>query len=265
MLAAVLQLNSQGLSSTKLYNYIRIAHKKGVKLLLLGEYILNPFFKELEKLSLEMIEESGRLQSKVLKESARDYDMTIVAPLVLVKRGKPYKVTVRFSPKSVAYYYQQFLINYPHWNEEKFFANPTDEPKAPLTFKTAGVKFAILNGFEIHFDTLWHFIDEKSVDCVLLPGAATFGSFNRWESLVRARAFTHNCYILRANRIGEYKSANECWEFYGDSILATPDGEVINHLGNREELMIVEIDHEEVKDAKKAWRFKEALQKRNLL
>lgn len=33
MKAAVLQLSSQGLSSTKLLNYIRIANKKGVKLL----------------------------------------------------------------------------------------------------------------------------------------------------------------------------------------------------------------------------------------
>ena len=51
MRAAVLQLSAQGLSSTKLYNYIRIAHKQGIKVLLLGEYILNPFFKELESMS----------------------------------------------------------------------------------------------------------------------------------------------------------------------------------------------------------------------
>ena len=44
MKAAVLQLNSQGMSSTKLYNYIRVASKKDIKVLLLGEYVLNPFF-----------------------------------------------------------------------------------------------------------------------------------------------------------------------------------------------------------------------------
>jgi len=191
--------------------------------------------------------------------------MTIVAPLVMVKQGKPYKVTVKFSPKSTSYYYQQFLINYPHWNEERFFANPITQLKAPLTFKTAGVKFAILNAFEIHFDALWHFIDEKSVDCVLLPGAATFGSYERWEALIKARAFTHNCYVLRANRIGEYKSQKESWEFYGDSILASPNGEILNHLGNQEELMIVKIDHNEVKKSKKIWNFRDALAKRDLL
>jgi len=265
MTAAVLQLNSQGLSSTKLYNYIRIAHKKGVKLLVLGEYILNPFFKELEHLSLEMIEESSRLQTKVLKESARDYGITIIAPLIMVKHKKPYKVIVKFSPKSIAYYQQQFLINYPHWNEEQFFANPIQELKSPLTFKINNLKFAIISGFELHFDPLWKYIDEKNIDCVILPSVSTFGSYERWKSLIISRAFTHNCYILRANRIGAYKDEDISWEFYGDSILASPDGEILNHLGNEEELMIIELSHKEVLNAKKAWRFKEALIKRNLL
>lgn len=265
MIAAVLQLNSQGLSSTKLYNYIRIAHKKGVKLLLLGEYILTPFFKELENLSLEMVEESVKIQTKVLKESARDYDMMIIAPLVGVKNGKAYKVTVKFSPKSVAYYYQQFLINYPHWNEERFFANDFKQLKSPLTFKSGGIRFAVIYGYELHFDPLWKLIDEKNVDCVLVPSVATFSSYDRWEALIKARAFTHNCYVLRANRIGEYKNQNESWEFYGDSILASPNGELLNHLGNEEELMIVEIEHKEVLEAKRVWKFKEALLKRDLV
>ncbi len=265
MTAAVLQLNSQGLSSTKLYNYIRIAHKKGVKLLVLGEYILNPFFKELEHLSLEMIEESSKMQSKVLKESARDYDMTIIAPLILVKNKQPYKMIVKFSPKSVAYYKQQFLINYPHWNEEKFFANETTTLYPPLTFKIGDMRFGIIAGFELHFDPLWRFVEEKNIDCMIVPSVATFGSFSRWEALIKVRAFTHNCYVLRANRIGNYKDDKTSWEFYGDSILASPDGEILNHLGNEEELMLVSLSHKEVLQARKAWKFKEALSKRELI
>lgn len=121
MRAAVLQLSAQGMSSTKLYNYIRIAHNKGVKILLLGEYILNPFFKELETLSVSMIKEQAEHQSKVLRELSSTYNMTIIAPLVIVKKQKVYKTVAKFAPSSTAYYQQQLLINYPHWNEEKFF------------------------------------------------------------------------------------------------------------------------------------------------
>jgi len=262
MRAAVLQLNAQGLSSTKLYNYIRIAHNKGVKVLLLGEYVLNPFFKELESMSVTMIKEQADLQSKILRELSSTYKMTIVAPLVIVKKKKVYKTVAKFAPSSTAYYQQQLLINYSHWNEEKFFANDIKTLKSPLIFKVDGFKFAILSGFELHFDELWSHISLKNVDAVLLPSVSTFDSYDRWKSLILSRAFTHNCYVLRANRIGEYKDKDFSWKFYGDSILASANGELLNHLGNKEELMIVDMDHSEVLYARRAWGFKEMINKR---
>ena len=267
MKTAVLQLSSQGMSNTKLYNYIRIAHKQGVKLLLLGEYILNPFFKELEELSISMIKEQAEYQTKVLKELSTTYDMTIVVPLVIVKKNKPYKTVAKFAPSSTAYYYQQLLINYSHWNEEKYFANEIKEISSPLVFKINSFKFAIITGFEIHFDEIFAQLKEKNVDCVLVPSVATFGSFKRWESLAIARAMTNNCYILRANRIGEYveKKDETDWHFYGDSFLISPNGEALEHLGNKEELMIVDMSHSEVIQARKFWGFKEMIHKREKL
>jgi len=259
---AVLQLNAQGMSSTKLYNYIRVAQKKGVKVLVLGEYVLNPFFRELETLSVSMIKEQAEHQSKVLKELSTTYDITIVAPLIIVKKQKVYKTIAKFAPSSTAYYQQQLLINYPHWNEEKFFANEIQPLKSPMIFNLNGFKFAVLNGFELHFDELWTQISSKNVDAVLVPSVSTFDSFERWKNLSLTRAFTHNCYVLRANRIGEYQDKEFSWKFYGDSFLASPNGELINHLGNKEELMIVDLSHEEVLQARRIWGFKDMINKR---
>lgn len=265
MRAAVLQLNAQGLSSTKLYNYIRVAHKQGVKVLLLGEYVLNPFFKELESLSVSMIKEQALTQIKILKELSTTYNMHIVAPLIIVKKNEVYKTIAKFSPSSTSYYKQQILINYSHWNEEKFFANEIEKLHSPLIFKVDGFKFAIMSGFELHFDQLWSDISKKNVDCVLLPSVSTFESFQRWKALIATRAFTHNCYVLRANRIGEYKDTEFFWEFYGDSVLASPQGDILNHLGNKEELMIVDMSHTHVVQARRTWGFKEAINKRKQL
>jgi len=260
--AAVLQLSAQGLSSTKLYNYIRIANAKSIKVLLLGEYILNPFFKELESMSLSMIQEQANQQIKILKELSTSYNMTIVAPLILVKGKKVYKTIAKFAPNSTSYYKQQLLINYPHWNEEKFFNNEIKALESPLTFTIGGFKFAIMSGFELHFDELWSEIRAKNVDCVLLPSVSTFESYERWKNLILSRAFTNNCYILRANRIGEYQDKEYTWKFYGDSLLASPNGEMLEHLGNKEELMIVDMNHSEVRHAKKTWGFREMVNKR---
>lgn len=263
MRAAVLQLNAQGMSSTKLYNHIRVASKKGVQVLLLGEYVLNPFFKELESMSFSMIQEQAVHQVKILKELAATYSMTIVAPLVIVKKKCLYKTVAKFSPSSTAYYQQQLLINYTHWNEEKFFANEIAPIQTPLVFKVDGFKFAVLFGFEIHFDTIFEKLSSKNIDCILVPSVSTFDSYERWKTLLSARAFTNNCYVLRANRIGEYKDGDFDWRFYGDSVLYSPDGELLNHLGNKEELMLVEMSHAEVVHTRRAWGFKEALNKRN--
>ena len=262
MRAAVLQLSAQGLSSTKLYNYIRVAHKQGIKVLLLGEYILNPFFKELESMSLSMIKEQALTQMKILKELSTTYNMTIVAPLIIVKKKEVFKTIAKFAPSSTAYYQQQLLINYSHWNEEKFFANDVKQIQAPMIFKVDGFKFGVISGFELHFDELFAKLSQKNIDCVLVPSVSTFESYERWKALILTRAFTHNCYVLRANRIGEYQDKEFTWKFYGDSILASPSGELLEHLGNKEELMIVDMSHTDVVQARRSWGFKEALNKR---
>lgn len=265
MKAAVLQLSSQGLSSTKLLNYIRIANKKGVKLLLLGEYILNPFFKELCEMSVSMIKEQSKQQINILKDLSTTYEIIIIAPIILVKKNQLYKTIAKFAPNSTFYYQQQLLINYPHWNEEKFFANTIEKLKAPLTFKIDNLKFAVLSGFELHFDELFQKLKNKNVDCILMPSVSTFDSYERWKALITTRAFTNNCYVLRANRIGEYQEGDFSWKFYGDSVLASPDGEILAHLGNKEELMIVDLFHKQVLDARRAWGFRDAIKKREKL
>ena len=263
MRAAVLQLSAQGLSSTKLYNYIRVAHKQNIKVLLLGEYVLNPFFKELESMSLSMIKEQALAQIKILKELSTTYNMTIVAPLIIVKKKEVFKTIAKFAPSSTSYYQQQLLINYSHWNEEKFFANNIKQVQAPMVFKVDGFKFGVISGFELHFDELWSKLSQKNIDCVLVPSVSTFESFERWKALILTRAFTHNCYVLRANRIGEYQDKEFTWKFYGDSILASPNGELLEHLGNKEELMIVDMSHTDVVHARRSWGFREAINKRN--
>jgi len=186
------------------------AHKRGVRVLLFSEYLLNSFFKELQHTPVSMLRELSEHQLKVLRDLASAYDMTFVAPLVTVKAGKPYKTIARISPRSTAYYQQQILIDYPHWNEEAYYANPVGPLHEPLTFRVDNVRFGIIGGYELHFDEMWRSIWEKRIDCILLPTSSTFDSQERWRELIKMRAFTHNCYdpqLLRAARQQDRGSA----------------------------------------------------------
>lgn len=262
MRIAILQLPSIGMGSNKLENYARVANQKGVKLVLMGEYLLNPFFKELIQTPVSMIAEQSAHQIETLKVLALKYDLTFVAPIVTVKKKECTKMIAKINARTVTYYPQQFLINYPHWNEEKFFNNPIEAVKPPMIFAVDGFKFAVMGGYEAHFDPMWDSITSKVVDAVLIPSASTFESHNRWRELIKTRAFTHNCYILRANRVGEYCDEKHAWKFYGDSMVVSPDGDVEADLGNTEELLIVDLDRKSLIESRKGWGFKEALRKR---
>jgi len=262
MRIAILQLPSIGMGSKILENYARVASQKGVKLVLMGEYLLNPFFKELVQTPVSMIAEQSAHQIETLKGLALKYDLTFVTSIVTVKKKECTKMIAKINARSVTYYPQQFLINYPHWNEEKFFNNPIQPVKPPMIFALDGFKFAVMGGFETHFDALWESVSTKAVDVVLVPSASTFESHNRWRELIKTRAFTHNCYILRANRVGEYCDEKHAWKFYGDSMVVSPDGEIEADLGNTEELLIVDLDRKSLTESRKGWGFKEALRKR---
>jgi nitrilase len=248
MKVAVIQTSSLPYEKAKINYFLSILRSKKVKLVVIGEYVLNLFFKELEKAPLSFIKQQSSHQIKLFKKLANRYDMTIIAPLIIVKKDKIYKAFVKFSPKSTRFYYQQLFMPYSHWNEKAFFST---KPTKPLVFKLENFTIGIMSGFESHFDEFWSYFRKKRVDLVVVPSVGTFNSKKRWQKLLTTQAFLNSCYVLRANRVGSY----EDWKFYGDSFLSNPDGDIVTSLSNKEELLIAEIDKKEVKIAKKEWGF----------
>jgi len=259
---AVLQMPTQGMDPKALEQYFKTAKMKEAKLILLGEYVLNHFFKELETMPVNMIRDQSEHHLAMIKELAKKYEMVVVAPLVQVKAKRCYKTVVKVTPKTTHTYHQQILMDYGHWDEAKFFANEVKPLEDPLVFNHEGIRFGIIGGFELHFNWFFDRLNARDVDVLLLPTAATFESHNRWREILKTRAFLHNIYILRANRVGEYLDREIKWKFYGDSMLVTPMGEVENVLEDKESLMVVTIDRKEVREAKRIWGFEKQLKKR---
>jgi predicted amidohydrolase len=262
---AALQIASLSFDKAKLDYYLTIAKTKKCKVFVLGEYVLNLFFKELETTPLSLIKEQTRYQKKNLQQLANSYNMVIITPAIVVRNKKVKKIIYKFTPRSVTTYTQQILINYKHWDEEKFFSNPIESLKAPMTFSIDGIKIAVMAGFEIHFDYFWQQCMSKKIDCVLVPTASTFGSQNRWRHLLSTKAYQNSSYVLRINRTGTFHDKEHTWQFYGDSFLMQPNGEIESHLGTKEELMIAIIDKNIVKEHKKSWGFTNALTKRDMI
>lgn len=263
MTIAALQLSTLPMSEAKLDYYFRICKQKEVEVVLLSEYALNSFFKELETMPISMIKEQSNHKIEVLKKLCTQYNLHVIAPIVNVKGEQCFKSNAHFSPKTVHFFDQQFLIPYKHWNEEKFFANAVAKYTLPI-FVQGGIRFGIVSGYELHFDCVWQEVMRKNVDVVLTSTSSTFDSSRRWEELLKMRAMLNNVYILRANRVGSYKN-EETWQFYGQSSLISPFGEVELTLGDKEEMIVASIDKEVLSEARKLWGWKKQMAKRDAL
>lgn len=261
---AALQLPTLGMSASKLDFYIKNAHKRGSKILVLGEYVLNHFFKELESMPHTMIKEQTQKNIELLKRYALEYNMIFIAPIIQVKKKKFYKEIAKIAPKSISYYTQQILIPYSHWNEKSFFANPVAPLKEPMIFNIDGIKVCVFAGFELHFDHFWQVVMKKKVDLVILPTVSTFESHNRWREILKTKAFLHSCYIVRANRVGEYMDKKVSWNFYGDTMIVDPQGEVDMMLEDKESMLIETVSKEVTIQHRKDWGFHKELKVREI-
>jgi len=258
MKLAGIQLSSLPLGPKKIEEFAGVCADKNIKLMLFGEFVLNRFFKELINTPPEMIESQSKQQIVELERIANESGVVIVIPMVIKRSGGFLKCVVKFEKdKKIRYFPQQRLISFPHWNESVFFVNDTKKEIELHTFMLEGIKFGVLFGYELHFDEFFVDAKKKGVDVILLPTAATFASQNRWREIARVRSFLNSSYLLRVNRIGRYKEGiNDVWEFYGDSFLVTPDGEISGSLGDREEILVGDIDKEYIREVRKLWSFR---------
>ena len=128
-----------------------------------------------------------------------------------------------------------------------------------MIFTLDGFRIMVMGGFELHFNPFWDFVTKKKIDLVLLPTASTFSSHNRWREIIKTKAFLHGCYILRANRLGEYAEDEVHWKFYGDSMLVEPNGEVYMMLEDKESMLIETIEKKNIKEHRQLWLFEKEL------
>ncbi|NPA11666.1 MAG: carbon-nitrogen hydrolase family protein [Epsilonproteobacteria bacterium] len=252
MKIAIYQSDALPIDKAKINYHLALARREGAKLFLIPEYVLNRFFKELEKMPISFIKNQTQKQIEILKRNSND--ITILAPLILIKGDKKYKVIGKFFKGKVRYYYSQVNMPYSHWNEEKFFDTKENNP---MVFSLGKYRIGALFGFESHFDNFWSFFRKKRVDFVAVLSVGTFDSFNRWYCMLKSRAFLNNMYVCRVNRVGEFKD----WKFYGRSFVINPEGDDLLMLGENEEVGIFSISKDVVKEASKEWKFKQLYSK----
>ena len=77
-----------------------------------------------------------------------------------------------------------------------------------------------------------------------------------WEAIQRSHAIANGCYVASPNRVGHEKLAGEGIEFWGQSFVAGPSGEILAKASAAEaETLLVPLDLGKVDDTRTHWPF----------
>jgi N-carbamoylputrescine amidase len=114
-----------------------------------------------------------------------------------------------------------------------------------------GARLTALQGAQILFYPTaigWHPSERKQF------GAA---QHDAWELMQRSHAVANGCYVAAPNRTGhEAPAGGDGIQFWGQSFVAAPSGEVIARAGQDEEqVLIVPVDLNQVETARTHWPF----------
>jgi len=77
-----------------------------------------------------------------------------------------------------------------------------------------------------------------------------------WETVQRSHAIANGCYVAAPNRVGHEKLVGEGIEFWGQSFVAGPSGELLAKASpDKEETLVVPLDLSKVEETRTHWPF----------
>ncbi|RMA93280.1 carbon-nitrogen hydrolase [Hydrogenothermus marinus] len=245
--------------------------KNGANIVSTQELFLTPYFCQVEdwenfKLAEEINEENKTI--KKLSMVAKDFNIVIVASLFEKRTDGIYHntaVVIDADGKFLGKYRKMHIPDDPHFYE-KFYFTPGD--LGYKAFNTKYGKIGVLICWDQWFPEAARLTAMKGAKIIFYPTAIgwlpsekeEFGNsqYNAWETIQKGHAVANGCYIASINRTGFEQSpdGNEGIEFWGQSFISNPYGEIIKKASvDKEEILISEIDLSIIDETRITWPF----------
>jgi len=238
--------------------YIRQAGENQVQILCMQEIFTGPYFCPSQDTKwyglAEAIPEGPT--TKLMQDYARRYNMVIIAPIYEQHMTGVYYNTAIIINADGNYLGKYRKNHIPQVNGfwEKYFFKPGNLGY-PI-FKTAYAPIGVYICYDRHFPDGARCLGLNGAEIVFNPCATVAGlSEYLWHIEQPAHAVANGYFVAAINRVGLEAPWN-IGEFYGNSYVVSPRGQIIAQASrNRDELLMVDINLEEVKEVRDLWQF----------
>jgi beta-ureidopropionase len=238
--------------------YIDEAGAKGVNMLCMQEVFTGPYFCPSQDAKWYDLTEKipDGPTTKLMQEYAKKYNMVIVVPIYEEHITGVYYNTAAVIDADGKYLgkYRKNHIPQVKGFWEKFFFKPGN--MGYPVFKTAYGNVGVYICYDRHFPDGARCLGLNGAEIVFNPSATVAGlSEYLWELEQPAHAVANGYFIAAINRVGTEAPWN-IGQFYGSSYVASPRGKILKKASReKDELLIVDIDLDEVKEVRDLWQF----------
>jgi len=217
--------------------------------------------------NFELAEEIPGKSTSALGDVARENGIVIIASLFEKRSAGVYHntaVIINGDGELLGKYRKMHIPDDPLYHEKFYFtpgdlgfqAWPTAHGKIGVCvcwdqWYPEAARLTALRGAEILFYPTaigWHPSEKKQF------GAAQYSA---WETIQRSHAIANGCYVAAANRVGhEAPEGGDGIEFWGQSFVAAPSGEIIAKGSvDREEIVMADVEWDRVNEHRTHWPF----------
>ena len=249
-------------------DFIRDAAKKGAEIICLPELFQSQYFCQTEDhANFSLAEEIPGRSTSALGELARELKIVIVASLFERRRAGVYHNTAAIidaDGKLLGKYRKMHIPDDPLYHEKFYFA-PGD--LGFQAWQTAHGKIGVCVCWDQWYPEAARLTALRGAEIIFYPTAIgwhpsekkEFGKaqHSAWETIQRSHAIANGCYVAATNRVGhEAPVGGAGIEFWGQSFICGPDGEIIAKGSvEREEIAMAEIEWARVNEHRTHWPF----------
>ena len=259
--------NNEKLNIKNSIDKIKLAAKKKAKIICLPELFLSPYFCQTENHSkFKLAEKIPGKKTILYCELAKKLSVILIIPLFEKKTYGFYhntSIIINEKGKIISKYRKMHIPDDPGYYE-KFYFTPGD-----LGFKSTKTKYAkigslicwdqwfpeaarltVLKGAEILFYPTaigWHPKEKKK-----------FGKsqLDAWIIMQRSHAIANGVFVAAINRTGLEKNGNKKIQFWGNSMIIDPSGNIVARAkSEKEEILICDINLSKIENVRNHWPF----------
>ena len=246
---------------------IKEAAKKKAKIICLPELFLSPYFCQTENHSkFKLAEKIPGPTTDIYSNLAKELSVILIISLFEKKTSGFYhntSIVIDESGKIVSKYRKMHIPDDPGYYE-KFYFTPGD-----LGFKSTNTNYGKIGSlvcWDQWFPEAARLTTLKGAEILFYPTAIgwhpkekkKFGNsqLNAWITMQKSHAIANGVYVAAINRIGIENVKNKKIQFWGNSLIIDPNGNIIKKANsNKNEILICDIDFKKIETARQHWPF----------